>query len=66
VDWSAPENAPVRPNLLGTKVYHELDLEQLLPYIDWNPFFQVRRWRRRLQRWAGRGALGQAGLRGCL
>lgn len=41
VDWSAPENAPVRPAVLGTKVYLDLDIEELLPYIDWNPFFQV-------------------------
>lgn len=41
MDWSAPENAPVRPAVLGTKVYLDLDIEELLPYIDWNPFFQV-------------------------
>ena len=31
----------MRPAVLGTKVYLDLDIEELLPYIDWNPFFQV-------------------------
>jgi 5-methyltetrahydrofolate--homocysteine methyltransferase len=26
---------------LGTKVYKDFPLEDVLPYIDWNPFFQV-------------------------
>merc|ERR1711871_1097976 len=39
VDWKA---TPVpKPNLLGTKVFTDYDLKELLPYIDWNPFFQV-------------------------
>lgn len=42
VDWSAPENAPSKPALLGTKVWHDFPVEELLPYIDWNPFFQAR------------------------
>ncbi|EFN52253.1 hypothetical protein CHLNCDRAFT_36916 [Chlorella variabilis] len=41
VDWSAPENAPVRPRQLGTQAYLDMPIEELLPYIDWNPFFQV-------------------------
>jgi len=41
VDWSAPENKPVTPKLIGTKVYDDYPLEEVLPYIDWNPFFQV-------------------------
>ncbi|KAI7837900.1 hypothetical protein COHA_008281, partial [Chlorella ohadii] len=41
VDWSAPGNAPARPALLGTKVWEDYPIEELLPYIDWNPFFQV-------------------------
>lgn len=42
VDWSDPANAPAKPNLLGTKVYQDFPIEDLLDYIDWNPFFQVR------------------------
>lgn len=41
VDWSLPEYKPFRPCLLGTKVYKDFPLEDVLPYIDWNPFFQV-------------------------
>merc|ERR1719409_993183 len=39
VDWKAA-NVP-KPNMLGTKVYEDYDLKELLPFIDWNPFFQV-------------------------
>merc|ERR1711988_1200265 len=39
VDWKA--NPPPTPKLVGTKVYDDYPLEELLPYIDWNPFFQV-------------------------
>merc|ERR1711871_525492 len=39
VDWKAV-SIPT-PKLLGTKVYMDCDLKELLPYIDWNPFFQV-------------------------
>jgi 5-methyltetrahydrofolate--homocysteine methyltransferase len=41
VDWSLPENAPVKPSHLGTKVFKEFPVEEVVPYIDWNPFFQV-------------------------
>merc|ERR1719218_539426 len=27
--------------MLGVKSYNDYDLKDLLPYIDWNPFFQV-------------------------
>merc|ERR1719253_2221841 len=30
-----------KPNLIGTKVYEDYPLKELLPFIDWNPFFQV-------------------------
>lgn len=30
----------VKPSFLGTKVFVEYDLEKLVPYIDWDPFFQ--------------------------
>jgi len=39
VDWKA--NVPPTPKMLGTKTYSDFPLEELLPYIDWNPFFQV-------------------------
>lgn len=39
VRWS--DCTPPTPNLIGTKVYEDYPLEELLPYIDWNPFFQV-------------------------
>jgi cobalamin-dependent methionine synthase I len=43
VDWAAPENQPHKPQLIGTKVYDNFPLEDVLEYIDWNPFFQVQR-----------------------
>merc|ERR1712087_842627 len=39
VDWKA--DVPPTPKMLGTKTYSDFPLEELLPYIDWNPFFQV-------------------------
>lgn len=41
VDWSDPINKPVRPSVLGTKVFMSFPIEEVLEYIDWNPFFQV-------------------------
>ena len=38
-DWKAA--VIPQPKLLGTRVYNNFPLEQLIPYIDWNPFFQV-------------------------
>jgi len=31
---------PVKPTFLGTKVFTDFDLAELVPYIDWTPFFQ--------------------------
>jgi cobalamin-dependent methionine synthase I len=42
VDWKAEENLPTRPRLIGTKVYEDYPLEDVVDYIDWNPFFQVK------------------------
>lgn len=42
VDWSDPANKPVKPAVLGTQVFSSYPIEEVLPYIDWNPFFQVR------------------------
>lgn len=30
----------VKPTFFGPKVFLEYDLEKLLPYFDWDPFFQ--------------------------
>lgn len=42
VDWKDPINKPVRPAVIGTKVYKAFPIEDVVDYIDWNPFFQVR------------------------
>lgn len=39
VDWAAYE--PTRPSFLGTKVFEDYALDELVPYIDWTPFFQT-------------------------
>lgn len=40
IDWSIAEI--VRPKFVGEyKVYKEYDLAKLIPYIDWDPFFQA-------------------------
>ncbi|XP_047465055.1 methionine synthase isoform X2 [Mugil cephalus] len=39
-DWlSLPR--PVRPQFLGTRVFEWNDLESVMPFIDWKPFFDV-------------------------
>ena len=38
IDWSATEI--VKPKELGIQVIDDLDLEKLVPYIDWTPFFR--------------------------
>lgn len=39
VDFVA--NKPVKPTFLGTKSFDDYDLAELVPYIDWTPFFQT-------------------------
>ena len=39
IDWQA--YAPVKPAFLGTKVFDDYDLGELVPYIDWTPFFST-------------------------
>ena len=46
MDWKDPINRPVTPKLLGTKAILEFPIQDLLEYIDWNPFFQVWEWER--------------------
>ncbi|KAG2429238.1 hypothetical protein HXX76_011007 [Chlamydomonas incerta] len=41
VDWKDPVNQPVKPKVLGNKVIRDFPIEDVLDYIDWNPFFQV-------------------------
>jgi 5-methyltetrahydrofolate--homocysteine methyltransferase len=37
IDWSAYE--PVKPQFTGTRVLQQVPLNELVPYIDWAPFF---------------------------
>ena len=30
-----------RPEFLGTRVFHDVPLEEILPFIDWSPFFSA-------------------------
>ena len=39
INWE--EYTPTKPAFLGTKVFDNFDLEELLPYIDWTPFFHT-------------------------
>eukprot|EP00210_Caulerpa_lentillifera_P006731 g6433.t1 len=41
IDWSLDENQPSVPKFLGNKVFLNFPIEDVLKYIDWNPFFQV-------------------------
>jgi len=38
-DWSA--YTPPKPSFLGLKPFEDYDLGELVPYIDWSPFFQT-------------------------
>jgi 5-methyltetrahydrofolate--homocysteine methyltransferase len=38
-DWS--RYTPPRPNFLGLRDFYSYDLAELVPYIDWTPFFQT-------------------------
>ena len=37
IDWAAYK--PVKPSFTGTKLFHNYSLEDIAPYIDWQPFF---------------------------
>ncbi len=39
VDWT--RTCPVKPTFTGTKVFQSYELEKLVAYIDWTPFFQT-------------------------
>jgi len=41
-DWKdAKKYVPLRPKFLGTRVFDDYDLEHLVKYIDWKPFFDT-------------------------
>ncbi|KAG9294279.1 hypothetical protein G9A89_021638 [Geosiphon pyriformis] len=40
IDWDS-QIPPVRPSILGKRVFDNYDLKKISQYIDWNPFFQV-------------------------
>ena len=37
IDWSA--YAPPKPTFTGTRILSLIDMKELIPYIDWTPFF---------------------------
>ena len=41
VDWKTRPQQPIKPSFLGRRQYNNVPLEDLVPYIDWNPFFAV-------------------------
>lgn len=38
IDWSSSEI--IKPNELGIQIIEDMDLEKLVPFIDWTPFFR--------------------------
>ena len=40
-DFTSAEHKPVKPKFLGTKTLKDVPIGDVIPYIDWNPFFQV-------------------------
>ena len=41
VDWADPQHAPHTPAQPGVTVFRDVPIAEVLPFIDWNPFFQV-------------------------
>lgn len=41
VDWKDPINKPIKPRFIGTKAFKRFPIQDVVDYIDWNPFFQV-------------------------
>ena len=39
IDWAA--YAPPKPTFIGTRVFDDYPLQELVPYIDWMPFFNA-------------------------
>ncbi|MFK5972645.1 MAG: methionine synthase [Flavobacteriaceae bacterium] len=38
IDWNASKI--VKPKVLGIQIIEDMDLEKLLPFVDWTPFFR--------------------------
>ena len=41
LDFGSPQHAPCVPRKLGVTVMADVAIADVLPYIDWNPFFQA-------------------------
>ena len=41
IDWKNRAHLPVKPSFLGRRQYNNAPLQDLVPFIDWNPFFAV-------------------------
>ena len=39
IDWSS--YVPPKPSFIGTRTFADYDLQELVPLIDWTPFFQA-------------------------
>ncbi|ULU07259.1 hypothetical protein L5515_014902 [Caenorhabditis briggsae] len=39
IDWN--KFSPVKPSFIGRREFQNFDLKELIPYIDWKPFFDV-------------------------
>ena len=39
IDWATFK--PVKPTFIGTKVFNDYSLDELMSYIDWTPFFHT-------------------------
>ncbi|WP_114777366.1 methionine synthase [Botryobacter ruber] len=39
VDWKASH--PIKPSFIGNKVFENYPLSEIVPYIDWTPFFHT-------------------------
>ncbi len=39
IDWGA--STPPRPSFFGTRAFDDVSLEEIIPRIDWSPFFQA-------------------------
>ena len=39
INWS--EYNPIKPKKMGSHVWYNLPLKEIIPYIDWTPFFQT-------------------------
>ena len=39
IDWAAYQ--PPKPKFIGRRLFSHIDLRELLPFMDWSPFFQT-------------------------